>query len=243
MERFLETGLAALVFASVFLLGGRIHPFQLLVRSPRTVLSFSSGIAMAYVFVRVMPELEGARAMFVKFTALPVMNEGRAVYLLALLGFLLFYSIDHFTRVARRAAADGKPGPDLSLKAASFAGYVFLIAYLLVDNLEVSAISIALYAIAMAVHFLTFDHSFREDPGDRYARRGHLYLAGAALLGWGAGWLVVLPRDVLALLLGFLSGGIIMNSATDELPREKTGEVIPFIAGGITYALVLLPLK
>jgi hypothetical protein len=243
IPRFLETGGAAIVFASMFLIGGRIHPMSLILRHQRSMLSFSSGIAMAYVFAHVMPELEGARADFVKFTALPVLNEGRAVYFLALVGFLTFYSLDHLSQVARTAAAEGRPVPDLSVKVVSFAGYVFLIAYLLVNNLEESPLDIALYALAMAVHFLTFDHTFREEPGTAYVRRGHLYLAGAAVLGWAAGWAIALPRDVLALMLGFLSGGIIMNSATDELPREKTGEIIPFVVGAVIYALILIPLK
>jgi hypothetical protein len=243
IPRFLETGGAAVVFAAMFLVGGRIHPMSVILRNQRSMLSFASGIAMAYVFAHVMPELEGARATFVEFTSMPVLNEGRAIYFFALIGFLTFYSLDHLSKVARTAAAEGRPVPDLSVKVVSFAGYVFLIAYLLVNNLEEKPLDIALYALAMAVHFLTFDHTFREEPGTAYARRGHLYLAGAAVLGWAMGWAIALPRDILALMLGFLSGGIIMNSATNELPKEKTGEIVPFIAGAIVYALILIPLK
>ncbi len=243
VSRLLETGGAAMAFAAVFLLGGRIRPLSIIIRNPRTLLSFSSGVAMAYVFAHVMPELEGARQTFIKFTSMPVINEGRAIYFFALVGFLTFYSLDHLSAVARKAAAEGRPAPNLSVKVLSFAGYVFLIAYLLVDNLEESPTDIALYALAMGVHFLTFDHTFREEPGDGYARRGHYYLAAAAVLGWGMGWLIALPRDILALMLGFLSGGVIMNSATDELPKEKTGEILPFIAGAVSYALILIPLK
>jgi hypothetical protein len=45
-----------------------------------------------------------------------------------------------------------------------------------------------------------------------------------------------------ALLLAFVSGAVIMNSLIMELPEGKDGRFLPFVAGGILYALLLLPL-
>jgi hypothetical protein len=47
---------------------------------------------------------------------------------------------------------------------------------------------------------------------------------------------------VLALLLAFVSGAVIMNSLVMELPAGKDGRFLPFVAGGVVYALLLLPL-
>jgi hypothetical protein len=236
IERLLETGAAVLILLCVFLAGGRIRAASLLLRSPRSLFSFASGIVMAYVFVYVMPELSRARTTFVNSTSLPLVNEGMAIYFLALLGFLTFFSLN---RLGPDSAEPG-PAPMISVKVVSFAGYVFLISYLLVDNLRETPASIALYAAAMAVHFLTFDHTFRDDFPDTYRRRGRFLLAAAALAGWGMAWVTALPRDILALMLGFVSGGVVMNSSADVLSRDNSGKIIPFITGAIVYALVLI---
>jgi len=43
-------------------------------------------------------------------------------------------------------------------------------------------------------------------------------------------------------LVAFISGAVIMNSAVTELPSEKDGRFGPFLAGGLIYAALLLPL-
>ncbi len=45
---------------------------------------------------------------------------------------------------------------------------------------------------------------------------------------------MALPVLVLALLVAFISGSIIMNSLITELPSEKDGRFLPFLAGGLT---------
>ena len=63
-----------------------------------------------------------------------------------------------------------------------------------------------------------------------------------SVLGWAVGLLVPLPHHVLALLVAFISGSIIMNSLITELPSEKDGRFLPFMSGGIVYGLILFPL-
>jgi hypothetical protein len=240
--RLLETGAATLVFSLVFLFGGRFYPGRLVTRNQGNLLSASAGISLAYVFVHMMPELAGARQNFVKWTSLPTVFDGMVVYVLALVGFLVFFGLDRFSKRARLARAEGDI-PDFGIKVVGFAAYVGLVSYLLVNNLDDSALASATYAVAMAVHFLTFDHGFREEAGGGYQRRGHLLLAAAAPIGWGLGLLFALPQDVLALMLGFLSGGVIVNSMITELPSGETGRFWPFIAGSIAYSLILVQLR
>ena len=61
--------------------------------------------------------------------------------------------------------------------------------------------------------------------------------------GWGLALLFELPPHVLALLVSFVSGAVIMNSAVMELPSEKGGRFLPFVAGGLLYGAILLPLS
>jgi len=242
-QRVLATGAVAVVFAAMFMAGGRIYPTRALFRDEASLVSFSAGIALAYVFIHVMPELNTARDTFLQVTLVPHVFAGGGVYFVALLGFLFFYSMDQLNPWTRSAKAHAAPSPGFDLKLAGFAGYVCLISYLLVNNLENSALASGAYALAMAVHLLTFDHAFRRERGESYARRGHLLLAAAALVGWGLGVAIAAPRGGLALMLAFLSGGVIVNTAILELPTSASGAMWPFVVGAVIYGGLLINLR
>ena len=180
----LATGLAALALAAVVLAGGRLHPLSAVTRDQRKRVSFCAGMAAAYVFVHVMPELQGVRLVFVESASVQTRFEGMAIYAVALIGFMTFYGLDH----------------------------------------------------------LAVDHALSEEHGEAYARRGRYWLAAMVPLGWAVGQLLALPLAVVALLVAFLSGAVIVNSSLMELPSEKEGHFVPFLAGGLLYALILLPL-
>ena len=238
----IETGAAALLFAATFLVGGRVHPFRALIRDRRSIISFGAGMSAAYVFVHVMPELHDARRAFVESVSMSLRYEGMAIYFLALVGFLLFYGLDHQSGRLRETAEAGEAGPAFKLHIGGFAAYVWLMAYLLVNHFGGSPVSIALYATALSFHFLALDNSLRHEHGAAYQRVGRFVLAGMAMLGWGMGLLFALPNHVLALLVAFISGAIVMNSLIMELPSEKGGRFWSFLTGGLVYGLILLPL-
>jgi hypothetical protein len=238
----LETGAAALLFAATFLVGGRVRPMHRLLPDRRTIISFGAGMGAAYVFVHVMPELHGARRAFAESVSIPLWYEGMAIYFLALVGFLLFYGLDHLRKRFKEADESGETRSAFRLHVGGFASYVWLMAYLLVHNMEGTSLSTSLYAVAITFHFLSIDRGLREEHGAVYDRVGRFVLAGMALLGWGAGLLFQLPPYALALLVSFLSGAIIVNSTVMELPSDKDGRYLPFVAGGILYGLILLPL-
>jgi hypothetical protein len=236
------TGAAAALFAETFLVGSHIHPVKSLIRDRRTVISFAAGMTAAYVFVHLLPELHGARQTFAESASIELRHEGMAIYFLSLLGFLLFYGLDHLQSKLGESAEVEAEERAFRLHIGGFTAYVALMSYLLVHNLEGEAIDKVMYAVAIAVHFLGIDHAMREEHGEQYDRVGRLLLAGACLLGWGVGLIVLLPMPVLAMMVAFISGSIIMNSLITELPSEKDGRFVPFLAGGLIYGLILLPL-
>ena len=240
MQQVLVTGAAALLFAATFIFGDRVRPMRALFRDERSAISFSAGVPTAYVFVHVMPELHDARRAFAESVSLRY--EGMSIYFVALVGFLVFYGLDHLRKRLRDTAAPEDVGTGFKFHIGGFAAYVALMAYLLVHNLEDSTTSIALYAVAVAIHFLGMDHALREDHGEAYDRIGRFVLAAMCLLGWAVGQWVALPHHVLALLVAFISGAIIINSLLTELPSDKDGRFLPFMAGGLIYGLILLPL-
>ncbi len=237
-----ESGAAALLFCATFLLFGMQNPFRWLVRDERTAVSFGAGAATAYVFVHIMPELNSARRAFAESTSLPLRYEGMSIFYVSLIGFLMFYGMDHLRKRLHQSSAKVRVGRAFVISIAGFAAYVGLMGYLLVHNLDETPRSVALFAFAIAVHFLGVDHTLQEEYGAVYVRIGRRLLAAMSLLGWGMGMLVTLPRSILALLVAFISGAIIMNSSITELPTESKGRFLPFMYGGLSYGLILLPL-
>ena len=232
------TGAAALLLALAFLVGDRVQLLRSLGQDPRTVASFGAGVAVAYVFVQVMPELHEARRTLTGAVGDPLPYDGMGVYYFALAGFLVFYGLDHLRRTARGAT----PQAAFGLHLGGFAVYVWLVAYQLVAYPRESHASIALYAFAMILHFIGVDRLLREEHGGRYERVGRFVLATASLAGWAVGLMVALPAGPLALSVAFVSGAVILNSSIMELPSETDGRFVPFLLGGLTYGLVLLPL-
>lgn len=238
-----ETGAAALLFAATFLAGGRVHPFRSLVRDRRSVVSFGAGMSAAYVFVHLLPELSAVRQHFVESVDAPLRFDGMGIYFLALVGFLVFYGLDHLRGRLRASPEPGTFGLSFRLHVGGFAAYAGLVSYLLVNSLGETSTSTALYALAIAFHFLSVEYALRREYGAAFEHAGRFVLAGMSILGWAVGLLFALPPYVLALLVAFLSGAIIMNSLIMELPSDQDGRFLPFVAGGVAYGLLLLPLS
>ena len=232
----LATGAAALLFAAVFMVGGRVH-LRGLVRDRRSMISFSAGMSAAYVFVHVMPEMHDARQAFAESVSVQLRYEGMGIYFLGLIGFLVFYGLDHLRAKLKESES---AGTGFKIHVGGFAAYVWMMAYLLRHKFG-EPVSTGLYAVAIGFHFLTIDHSLRSEHGSVYERSGRHLLAAMALLGWGTGMLVALPPYVLSLLVAFISGAIIMNSTIMELPSERDGRFLPFVSGGLVFGLILLP--
>ena len=241
----LLTAPAVLLFVVIFLVGEHIHPLRRFVRDRRSLMSFSAGLSAAYVFVHMMPELHEAREVLVEAAgeSLELRYEGMAVYLVALAGFLCFYGLEQArAKAAELAEAGGEAGHGESMHLGGMACYVGLMSYLLVRSAGTSVSATVLFAVAFGGHFLALEHSLREEYGQAYRRSGRWLMAGACVIGWSLGVFLPIPAFVLALLVAFISGGVIMTNTLMELAEGKDGRFLPFLVGSVLYAALLVPL-
>ena len=102
------------------------------------------------------------------------------------------------------------------------------------------ALPTLLYLIAMTLHFLAVNHSFEHEYGSTYDHGGRWILAAAVVVGGSAGIFTSMSEELLATLLGFNSGGVVINSMIMELPTEKEGRFWYFCLGAVGYSLLLL---
>ncbi len=242
-ELGLATGLAALLFAAIHVFIGRLHWMNTLPRN--RWLSFAGGVAVAYVFLHILPEISDHQREFAAEIGLSGLAVERWIYALALLGLAIFYGVERRVRVSRSENAeqtgDDRTGnADLWLHIATFGVFNLLIGYLLVHREDMSAISLATYTIAMALHFVTTDFGMRADHEEAYDRVGRWVIAAAVLLGWALGLAFTVSALVIGSLFAFLAGGVILNVLKEELPEERQSRFVPFLAGALAYSALLL---
>ena len=226
---------AALVLASVYVFGGRLRASS----HHRRWVSIAAGVSVATIFIDLLPEISESQAKLSDgLHGRAALFPEQAVYLAAMLGFVLFYGLEYM--VAASSAEDEPSELFFSFQIAAFAAYSSLIAYLLVHNIWNDARSLLLYSLAMAFHLLLVDHSLARERHGLYEKRGRWILALAVMAGWSAGILTSIPEQWLARITGFISGGVIMNSLVVELPEGRGGRFWFFAVATVTYSLVLI---
>jgi hypothetical protein len=238
---------AAVVFALIFYSQSWLR-LKFGQETRRRVVSFSVGMAVAYVFVHLLPELAATSSEFVELSVgrgLPFPHL--RIYGAALLGFMLFYGLQNMVRWSHASEAEADAGTEageenirLRILTASYALYVFVVCYVMAHEARVGDGALALYALAMGLHFLGFAYGLRRDNATIYRQWGRHVLAGTALLGWVVALLLPFADAVVYTMLGFVAGVLIMDTVTSELAGQAEGRFPAFLTGGVAYTLILL---
>lgn len=240
---FAATLACALVFAAAHLLAGRLSVLS--VRRRGVWLSASGGIAVAYVFLELLPELTEHNAVLADASGAGAWLADQLVYLVALLGLVVFYGLELAVRVSRRRrrAATGQDRAEDAVFWIHIAGFAvanLLVGYLLLHREIPGPVSLALYAAALGVHLMGSDYGLVQHHRALYDRRARWWLAAAVLAGWLAGALVELPAAAVSLIAAFLAGSVVMNVMKEELPEDRDSDFGAFALGAFAYAAVIL---
>ena len=208
----------------------------------RMIGSFAGGLAIAYVFLHLLPELAAgneavgeALSDVVDLTPLVEL----AIFLVALGGFTVFYGLERAARRAR-SRASGEPAGVYWLHLGSFAVYNALITYGMALRVRTGLAFAVLFALAMGLHFVLTDRGLEEHYPRLFARNGRVVLTGALLLGWGLSALAAPTSTlVVALLTALLGGSILLNVFKEEVPSDRQSSFSWFLAGLVLYAALL----
>jgi hypothetical protein len=232
----------ALVLALIYMLGnagsggGAAH-------RRRWWSSAAAGASVAYVFVDILPELGAGRRAVVGSAGESLLFAEQRIYVVALLGFVVFYGLEHMvlaSRAERRRRSGRRGNPVYWLHAAGFAAYSWLVGYLLVPRAREGWLALLLYTVAMAFHFLIVDRSLHAEHGLVYDHTGRWLLAASVLVGWLVGSTTRVSEPVLARLFAFLAGGVVITSVQGELTADRERRFWLFCFGSAAYAALLL---
>ncbi len=242
--------LLAAVLAGLHLAAPHVRRLPLL--PERATASFAGGLAVAYVFLHLLPEIaEGNEAIgealedVVETT--PLLDLG--IFLVALTGFAAFYGLQRLADERAPAASRSPQGRPATveepvgvywLHLGSFMVYNALITYTMALRLRTGVAFALLFTVAMGLHFVLTDRSLEEHYPRRFARSGRLLLAGALLAGWSLDTLFAPTSTLLvALLTAGLGGSILLNVFKEELPATRRSSYRWFLTGVVLYAALL----
>ena len=241
VDAALWTALAiAVALAALHLLAPRIASLPGV--PERATGSFAGGIAAAYVFLHMLPELaEGnqaiGEALQNEVPTTPLVDL--AVFAIALVGFVFFYGLE------RRAADQSGDSHEPSVlmfrtHLASFAMKNALIVYTMPLRLRTGVAFALLFSVAIGLHFVLTDRGLRRNYPRRFRSQGRYVLAGALLLGWVAAALAAPTSAVaVAAMNGFLGGAILLNVFKEEIPEGRGSSFRWFVIGAVLYGALL----
>ena len=209
----------------------------------RATGSLAGGVAAAYAFLHLLPELAAGNEAVgellhdaVRVTALGDL----AIFTVALVGFTAFYGLE---RLAAGATSDedGEAGAGVfRLHLGSFVIYNGLITYTMALRLRTGVVFALLFAAAMALHFVLTDRGLEEHYPKRFDDRGRYVLAAGLGLGWLLGWAFAPTSTVVvSVLTALLAGSILLNVFKEELPSAGRSSFAWFLAGVTLYATLL----
>lgn len=229
---------SALLLALVHIFGARLRFIRYIPRS--RWLSFAGGVSVSYIFVHLLPELAAGAESLAAREPFGWESEHLA-WVVALIGMASFYGVEV---AARRSHSSGDRTDRRSavfwFSIVSYALYNALIAYLLHHRLEEGHPTLFLFVAAMALHFLINDFALREHHKDAYSTFGRWLLVAAILIGAATGAMTRVSEAVLATVVAFIAGGVILNVLKEELPSEAESSFLAFASGAGLYTAILL---
>lgn len=190
-------------------------------------LSMSGGVALAFVFVDLLPNLCSANDIIRASGFFPVIE--RHVFVLALLGFLLFFVVD----------GSSKEG-GFWLPLASYAIFNFLIGYSVADPTDPEVQPFLLFIIAIGLHYFINDYSMSQAHYEDYLAYGRWILIAVMFAGWTVGFFFKLPDEPMALINSFIAGGVLMNVMRHELPKKSVYARGVLLLAAVAYCFLLL---
>ncbi len=196
--------------------------------NPRVIAtSLGGGIAIAYVFLQLLPELDNAYHFHI-----------------ALYGFVIVYGINHLISKVISSNGDDKIHLEKRWKCVISIIILFiynaLIIYTMKEHLKHGTASIIKFMIAMVLHLFGSDFGLLERQFIYFKSWGRFVLAAAPITGWLIIWLAPdfgLHPDILT---SVLAGFIMLNVFKEELPENKHTSFRWFVCGIVLFAVLIM---
>ncbi len=252
----LDSIVAVLALAALHIYCGRWDIIRQDEHSPW--LSFAGGVAVAYVFMVLLPKLSDWQGLVAQVqvqgqnlaSGSPASPGGNMkkfiiyeVFASALAGLVVFYGLERAVfwfkaRQEQERRASLRATGLFAVHISVFAAYNMLIGYMVVHGEIPGRLILILGVVAFGLHFLGINHELWRNYQDKFDRYGRFILAAALLVGWSLGVLTDFDRQVYIGMYSFVAGAVIMNVFNEELPSGPQARFWPFFVGVAGYSLL-----
>ncbi|MEL7069225.1 MAG: hypothetical protein AAGN15_11320 [Cyanobacteria bacterium J06581_3] len=232
----------AISLALVHLLAGRSKWIAQLPQNLWT--SFAGGVSISYIFLNVFPELTEAQTEIEASGNVIVSYFEHHVYLLSLIGLLLFYGLEKVVIKSRahnkEMTGDNVPEPGIFWTHIAFVAiYNAILGYLFRESAVHGIRECIILFFALGLHFLVNDVGLRHYHRKAYDQIGRWVLAGAIVTGWCVGQVTDFNEAAIAAIWALIAGSIIFNVLKEEMPDSPDSHFGFFTVGLVAYAIIL----
>ena len=204
---------------------------RVLEKKEEFVGSFGGGMAIGYVFVHLLPELEAGHPFL-----------GKAIFLMALAGFVIFYGVHELSYV--RSGGESQRVAPLSgfyLKLIPLWVFNWLIVYALPVHYLQSGVRVVPIGLALLLHLIHKDYLLVREYPRPFGTWGRFVLALAPLAGWVTALVARSNQEAINdILVALLAGTVLYSVFREELPEHVSSRFPSFIAGVIVFLIVVL---
>ncbi len=215
-----------LILSVIHLWSKQIYHF--FYKSEKMVASFSGGMAITYVFVHLLSELEKGQEII-----------GFSIHFVILLGFILFYGMQRFIWKSK-GDINNKHSLLFYTELIFYCLYNFLIIYAIPEQFDNSLALTFLYVLSIGFHLLHNDHGLAEKYPQQFYKLGRYGLIAALFAGLFTDIFTEPANELISdFLVAILAGSIIFNIFSEELPSPENASLRWFIAGVAVYVILL----
>jgi hypothetical protein len=201
--------------------------------------SIGGGVAVAYVFVQLLPELaEGGRSLtdlpISDYAPTPVIESG--LFLVALIGMIAIYSLDVLADNGR-GSTRWLYGVHMAVFALINAIYAYTMPSLLTTGIDYAV----LFTLAIGAHVLLVDRTLARAHPDLFRHEDRWIGIAGVVIGFGLAAVFPPVNELtLATTTALLGGGLLMTTFREELPVASKARLLWLLAGVIGMSALLL---
>jgi hypothetical protein len=213
----------AMVLATTHVAGPHLRRF--FASHEGIVRSLGGGMAAAYAFLLLLPELEYGHEFL-----------GDGIHFLMVGGLLFFLALEIYLQRSEERG-ELSVARAFHLHIAMMWLYNWTVVYALPDLVLNVGAQAMISAAAIGLHLLYKDFVVGFDEQEEFDRWGRFCLASAPLVGWACAAFFTPTEAVGDLLIALLAGYLLQNVFRNELPGYRESKIRWFTGGVLLFAL------